>query len=192
MSLPCRWASSPGTGHWGVKGPGPPCGGRRSGGRDVGRVKLASPCSRVTQGSSPKALQTFRWARAALGSLLWGCLLGGKGSRPAWRVGGLGGQGRGSLGTWGSVQPPPPAPVPVAPPHERLCRAAFTEARAHVRQAASWAQASRAASAGRGGRTGGSDGALPITEVSASGTHGWWLSFVLQRGLDLGASGGRG
>lgn len=88
------------------------------GGREGGATsKLASLCSRVAQGSFPKALLTFRWARGVFVKPFVGVpvLVGGA------RLESTGRQGRGPLGT-GSVPAapalgtvPPSCPSPPSP-----------------------------------------------------------------------------
>ena len=148
--------------------------------------KLASLCSRVAQGSFPKALLTFRWARVAFVKPFVGVpvLVGGA------RLESTGRQGRGPLGT-GSVPAapalgtaPPELPLPALTGLALACAAARIELnlskitcgpipllgtdRLRVRSTASLAAL--------GAQTEG----FPITEASRpeSGTHFWLLSFV--------------
>lgn len=148
------------------------------GGREGGATsKLASLCSRVAQGSFPKALLTFRWACAVFVKPFVGVpvLVGGA------RLESTGRQGRGPLGT-GSV-PVAPAlgtvpPSCPSPPHRSTpaCAAARTEvnlSRITCRPAPPLGAESVAA---LGARTGG----LPVTKASSpeSGTRFWLLSCV--------------
>lgn len=123
VTCPANGPGEPSTGHVGDKGHCPLVVPRRwvwgRRGRDGGGHSQLSLCSRVTQGSSPKALLTFRWAPAAIREGDWGCLLWWEGLGTHLESRWLPPAGRLRAGLPAPTQPPGAFPIPPCRPSSR-------------------------------------------------------------------------